>query len=59
MHIAVLIYGRLNKCREHYANIVESLGSHNNIDFFLSSDNAPESLLNDIERTHLEYYLDK
>lgn len=34
MHIAVLIYGRLNKCVEHYDNIVESIGKHNDIDFF-------------------------
>jgi hypothetical protein len=47
MHIAVLIYGRLNKCSEHYINILESIGKHNNIDFFLSSDNSSESLLND------------
>jgi hypothetical protein len=47
MHIAVLVYGRLNKCGEHYKNIVESIGTHNDIDFFLSSDNSSESLFND------------
>lgn len=47
MHIAVLVYGRLNKCVEHYDNIVESIGKHNEIDFFLSSDNSSESLLSD------------
>lgn len=47
LRIAVLIYGRLNKCVDHYKNIVESIGIHNNIDFFLSSDNSSESLLND------------
>jgi hypothetical protein len=47
MYIAVLIYGRLNKCVEHYNNIIESLGKHNDIDFFLSSDNSTESVLND------------
>jgi len=46
MHIAVLIYGRLNRCAEHYNNIIEHLGN-NEIDFFLSSDNSSESLLND------------
>ena len=46
MHIAVLVYGRLNKCVEHYENIVESIGDYD-IDFFLSSDNSSESLLND------------
>jgi hypothetical protein len=47
MKIAVLVYGRLNKCVEHYNNIIHSIGNHNNIDFFLSSDNSSESLLND------------
>ena len=46
MHIAVLIYGRLNKCIEHYNNVIESIGKNNEIDFFLSSDNSPELLLN-------------
>jgi hypothetical protein len=46
-HIAVLIYGRLNKCVEHYNNIIESLGKNNDIDFFLSSDNSSETLIND------------
>lgn len=47
MRIAVLVYGRLNKCVEHFNNIVKSIGTDNHIDFFLSSDNSPESLLND------------
>jgi len=47
MRIAVLVYGRLNKCAEHYTNIVESIGTHNKIDFFLSSDNSSEELVND------------
>jgi hypothetical protein len=47
MHIAVLVYGRLNKCAEHYTNIVESIGMHNRVDFFVSSDNSSETLLND------------
>jgi hypothetical protein len=46
MHIAVLVYGRLNKCVEHHSNIMESLGKNNDIDFFCSSDNSPEPLLN-------------
>ena len=46
MRIAVLVYGRLNKCCEHHQNIVKSLGEDNHIDFFLSSDNAPVSQLN-------------
>jgi hypothetical protein len=47
MNIAVLIYGRLNKCVEHYDNIIHALGMNNNIDFFLSSDNSPLHLLHD------------
>ena len=47
MRIAVLVYGRLNKCVEHYENIVESIGKYNDIDFFVSSDNSSESLFND------------
>lgn len=45
MHIAVLVYGRLNKCVEHHSNIMETLGKNNDIDFFCSSDNSSESLL--------------
>jgi hypothetical protein len=47
MHIGVLVYGRLNKCIEHYNNIIESIGKDHVIDFFLSSDNSSESLLSD------------
>jgi hypothetical protein len=47
MRIATLVYGRLNKCVEHYNNIIEMLGINNNIDFFLSSDNSPPSQLDD------------
>ena len=43
MKIAVLIYGRLNKCVEHYSNYISSLGKE--VDFFLSSDNSPKELL--------------
>jgi hypothetical protein len=39
MRIAVLVYGRINKCSGHYKNILWSLGD-NQVDFFLSSDNA-------------------
>jgi hypothetical protein len=45
MHLAVLIYGRLNKCIEHYQNITESIGLEHTLDFFLSSDNSPDNLL--------------
>ena len=37
MKIAVLVYGRLHKCLEHYSNITETIGLENQIDFFLSS----------------------
>jgi hypothetical protein len=45
MKIAVLIYGRLNKCAEHYNNILNSIGMEHSIDFFLSSDNSDSELL--------------
>jgi len=48
MRIAVLVFGRLNNCVEHYNNIISMLNiNRNKIDFFLSSDNSPQSLLND------------
>ena len=47
MRIAILVYGRLNKCVEHYNNIIKSVGDNHDIDFFLSSDNSSETLLND------------
>lgn len=52
MRIAILVYGRLNKCVEHYNNIVSSIGKHHDIDFFLSSDYPPEKLLNDFIRIY-------
>jgi len=52
MHIAVLVYGRLTKCVEHYDNVVESIGKCNDIDFFCSSDNSSESLVNDFIRLY-------
>ena len=52
MRIAVLVYGRLNKCAEHYTNILEHLGKDNEIDFFMSSDHPSESLLNDFIRLY-------
>ncbi len=45
MKIAVLIYGRLDKCIEHYSNIISSIGVDHEIHFFLSSDNSPKEVL--------------
>jgi len=45
MRIALLIYGRLNKCNKHYDNIMDSIGKEHNVDIFLSSDNSPETQL--------------
>lgn len=47
MHIACLIYGRLNKCREHYDNIINTIGREHTIDFFASSDNSPQWQIDD------------
>jgi len=52
MRIAILVYGRLNKCVEHYNNTLESLGENNEIDFFLSSDNSSESQLSNFIRLY-------
>jgi len=40
MRVAVLVYGRLAKCAEHYENIIETIGTEHTIDFFASSDNS-------------------
>ena len=45
MRIAVLIYGRLNKCVEHYNNIMDTIGREHTIDVFLSSDNSLDTQL--------------
>jgi len=44
MRTAVLVYGRINKCVEHYNNIVKQLGNVD-VDFFLSSDNSDQKIL--------------
>jgi hypothetical protein len=45
MHIAVLFYGRLDKCEDHYTNIIDRIGKDNTLDIFVSSDNSPDNLL--------------
>ncbi len=52
MRIAILVYGRLNKCVEHYKNTIESIGEEHEVDFFVSSDNSEESVLNDFIRLY-------
>jgi hypothetical protein len=52
MRLAVIVFGRLNKCADHFDNILDSIGNHNEIDFFLSSDNSDENLLNDFIRLY-------
>lgn len=47
MHIAVLIYGRINKSIDHYSNLIDSIGREHDIDFFLSSDNSNQTQLQD------------
>jgi hypothetical protein len=41
---AVLVYGRLNKAKEHFKNITDTLGE---VDYFASSDNSPQECLED------------
>lgn len=52
MHIAVLVFGRLDKCVDHYENILDSIGREHTIDFFGSSDNSNEIYLNDFIRLY-------
>lgn len=61
MRICVLVYGRLNKCAEHYNNILDSIGKEHDIDFFCSSDNSSEELLQDFIRIYnpISYTNDK
>lgn len=61
MHFAVLIYGRLNKCIEHYQNITESIGTEHTLDFFLSSDDSPDNLLQEFIKLYkpISYINDK
>ena len=40
LNIAVLIYGRLKKANDSFSHIKNSLKKYNNVDFFLSTDNA-------------------
>ena len=47
MKVAILIYGRLNKCAEHYSDIMNALSNYDIVDFFCSSDNSDTIHLND------------
>jgi len=47
MHIALLIYGRINQFRDNYVNIFNRIGKEHTVDVFLSSDNALNSELNE------------
>ena len=42
MHIAVLVYGRLDNCLKQYNNVMETIGKEHDLDFFASSDNSQE-----------------
>ena len=47
MKVAILIYGRLNKCAKHYSDIMNALSNYDSVDFFCSSDNSDTIHLND------------
>ena len=47
MHIALLIYGRINQFRDNYLTIFNRIGKEHTVDVFLSSDNAINSELNE------------
>lgn len=61
MRIAILVYGRLNKCVEHYDNLIKHVGNEHSIDFFMSSDNSNEEQLLDFIRIYnpVSYINDK
>ena len=46
MRVAVLVYGRLDKCIQQYDNIIEHIGRNHEVDFFFSSDESSEFLVN-------------
>lgn len=52
LNIAVLIYGRLKKANDSFSHIKNSLKKYNNINFFLSTDNANS---NEIEQFIKKY----
>jgi len=46
MRLAILFYGRLNDTlHKNYSNLIDVLGKEHSLDFYLSSDNSPESQL--------------
>jgi len=47
MHIALLIYGRINQFRDNYVTLFNHIGKEHTIDVFLSSDDALNSELNE------------
>ena len=50
MRIAILVFGRLDACEQHYDNILATFGDGNQIDFFASSDDSP--FINGFIRTY-------
>ena len=46
MRIAVLFYGRINKARDTYKNIIDAIGSENTVDYFLSTGEQSVEQLN-------------
>ena len=57
MKIAVLVFGRLNKCEETYSNIMSQLDPENNkLDFFMSSDNSPEPFFEKFKELYKPIY---
>lgn len=58
MKVAILIYGRLNKCAEHYSYFMNALSNYDSVDFFCSSDNSDTIHMNDfITRYKPIYYI--
>jgi len=41
MHIALLLYGRIEKFKDNYDQILDVIGRNNTVDIFYSSDYEP------------------
>lgn len=61
MRIAVLFYGRINKYKEHHANILDSIGREHTLDIFLSCDFEPQESIEEFVNlyTPISYTNDK
>lgn len=57
LNIAVLIYGRLKKANDSFSHIKNSLKKYNNINFFLSTDNANSNEIEQFIKNTIQKFL--